>query len=63
MCAGGYDMSMRNRLKIVAIVALVVVGMVLYKERFDRKEDEKEDDKKNEEVSEGGQIPLELSVW
>lgn len=32
---------MRNQFKIAAIVAVVVVGMVLYKEHFDRKEREK----------------------
>lgn len=38
---------MRNQLKMVALVAVVVVGMVLYKEHFDRKEREKKAAEKN----------------
>lgn len=37
---------MKNRLKVAALVVAVVVGMVLYKERFDRKEKEDEEEEK-----------------
>lgn len=33
---------MRNQLKAAALVAVIVVGMVLYKEHFERKEREKQ---------------------
>jgi len=40
---------MRNKLKIAAVVVGIVVGMVLYKGRFDKKEREEKarEDKKN----------------
>jgi len=36
-------MSMKSKFKVAALVVAVVVGMVLYKERFDRKEKEAKD--------------------
>lgn len=35
-------MIMKNKFKVAAIVVVVVIGMALYKERFDRLENEEE---------------------
>ena len=47
-------MSMKNKFKVAVLVVAVVVGMVLYKEQFDRKEKVKKDadDKKASAKSE-----------
>lgn len=42
---------MRNQLKMVALVALLVVGMVFYKEHIDRKEAEKKASEKKKPMS------------
>ena len=38
---------MKNKLKVVAIVASLMIGMVLYKEHFERQEKAKKDEENN----------------
>lgn len=42
---------MRNQLKVAALVAVIVVGMVLYKEHYERKEVEKKATEKKKPMS------------